>query len=153
MSSPTSSPMNAIVLRHAESTAEIAACFPVMRELRPHLRSAEELVERVSRQQSDAGYRLLAAWSGDTALALAGYRVQETLIRGRFIYVDDLVALATERGRGLGRQLLDAVTEEGYAQGCTALVLDTGLNNVLAHRFYYRYGMLAGALRFAKPMA
>lgn len=145
--------MTDITLRHAQTTVEIAACFPVMRELRPHLRSAEELVERVARQQQDAGYRLLAAWSGDTALALAGYRVQETLIRGRFIYVDDLVALKAERRRGLGRQLLDAVAETGRAQGCTALVLDTGLDNVLAHRFYYRYGMLAGALRFAKPLA
>jgi ribosomal protein S18 acetylase RimI-like enzyme len=144
--------MSTIVLRHADSAAEIAACFPVMRELRPHLRSAEELVERVARQQTDAGYRLLAAWSGDTACALAGYRVQETLIRGRFVYVDDLVALAADRRRGLGRQLLDGVAEDGRARGCTALVLDTGLDNVLGHRFYYRYGMLAGALRFAKPL-
>lgn len=139
-------------MRHAESPAEIAACFLVMRELRPHLRSAEELVARVSRQQRDAGYRLLAAWSGDTALALAGYRVQETLIRGRFIYVDDLVAVKAQRRGGLGRQLLDAVAQEGRAQGCAALVLDTGLDNVLAHRFYYRFGMLASALRFAMPL-
>jgi GNAT superfamily N-acetyltransferase len=144
--------MGSVALRHAESTAEIAACFPVMRELRPHLRSSEELVERVCRQQRDAGYRLLAAWSDDKALALAGYRPQETLIRGRFIYVDDLVALKAERRGGLGRRLLDAVAQEGRAQGCAALVLDTGLDNVLAHRFYYRCGMLASALRFAIPL-
>lgn len=145
--------MSTVALRHAESTAEIAACFPVMHELRPHLRSAEELVERVSRQQREAGYRLLAAWSGDAVLALAGYRMQETLIRGSFVYVDDLVVLERERRRGLGQQLLDAVAQEGHALGCATLVLDTGLNNVLAHRFYYRFGMLAAALRFAKPLA
>ena len=145
--------MSAVALRHAESAPEIAACFAVMRELRPHLRSAEELVERVSRQRREAGYRLLAAWSADRVLALAGYRLQETLIRGRFIYVDDLVSLASERGRGLGRQLLDAVSEEGRSQGCRDLVLDTGLDNVAAQRFYRRYGMLAGALRFARPLA
>ena len=61
--------MTDIALRHAEGTAQIAACFPVMRELRPHLRSAEELIERVSRQRQDAGYRILAAWSGDIANA------------------------------------------------------------------------------------
>jgi GNAT superfamily N-acetyltransferase len=145
--------MSTVALRHAQSTAEIAACFPAMHELRPHLRSAEELVERVTRQQREGGYRLLAAWSGDAVLALAGYRMQETLIRGRFIYVDDLVALEGERRRGLGQQLLEAVAQEGRALGCAALVLDTGLNNVLAHRFYYRCGMLAAALRFAKPLA
>jgi hypothetical protein len=44
------------------------------------------------------------------------------------------------------------VAQEGRAQGCAALVLDTGLDNVLAHRFYYRCGMLASALRFAIPL-
>ncbi|MEO8714577.1 MAG: GNAT family N-acetyltransferase, partial [Acetobacteraceae bacterium] len=99
-----------VVLRHAESEAEIAACFPVMHELRPHLVDAAELVERVRRQQADT-YRLLAAWRGQAAIGLAGYRVTENLIHGRFVYVDDLVVLESERRGGFGALLLDGVTE------------------------------------------
>jgi len=49
--------------RHAETETDIAACFRVMRELRPHLSGADELCVRV-RRQAQAGYRLLAAWRG-----------------------------------------------------------------------------------------
>jgi GNAT superfamily N-acetyltransferase len=152
-----------IVLRHAESDAEVAACFDTMRELRPHLASAHELVERVSRQRAD-GYRLLAAWQDDAGqqtgagqrtgavVALAGYRVQENLIHGRFLYVDDLVSRERARRAGLGRRLIAAVAAEARALGCGKVVLDTGLANTLAHRFYYRQGMLATALRFAMPL-
>jgi GNAT superfamily N-acetyltransferase len=143
--------MSDVMLRHAESEAAIAACFPTMRELRPHLASAEELVERVARQHAH-GYRLLAAWHGERAVAIAGYRLQENLIRGRFIYVDDLVALPSERRSGLGGQLLEEVARIGAGQHCRALVLDTALDNVLAHRFYYRSGMLAAALRFSRTL-
>ena len=69
-------------LRHAETDAELAACFPVMRELRPHLSDPASFVTRVHRQRA-AGYRLLAAWRGDEPVGLAGYRMQENLIRGR----------------------------------------------------------------------
>jgi ribosomal protein S18 acetylase RimI-like enzyme len=144
--------MSEIRLRHAESDREIAACFPVMALLRPHLSTAEELVTRVARQRA-AGYRILAAWSDDLPLALAGYRVEENLIHGRFIYVDDLVTAESERGSGLGAQLLAAVAEVGQREGCTRLVLDTALDNVLAHRFYYRQGLLARALRFSRAIA
>jgi hypothetical protein len=82
--------MSEIALRHAENDAEIAACFPVMAQLRPHLADAAELAARVRRQHG-VGYRLLAAWRDGTPVALAGYRVEENLIHGRFIYVDDLV--------------------------------------------------------------
>ena len=140
------------LLRHAEDDAEIAACFPVMRALRPHLADAAELVARVGRQRA-AGYRLLAAWRGDTPVALAGYRFEENLVHGRFVYVDDLVTAEGERGHGLGARLLDAVAAEGRQQGCDRLVLDTALDNVLAHRFYYRQGLLARALRFSRPFA
>ncbi len=134
-------------LRHAESDTEITACFPVMQQLRPHLSDAAELLERVRRQQA-FGYRLLAAWDGATPVGLAGWRVQDNLIRGRFCYVDDLVVTEAARRGGLGARLLDAVADEATALGLPRLVLDTGLDNLLGQRFYFRYGMLPAALRF-----
>ena len=144
--------MTEMVLGHAETAAEIAACFPVMAQLRPHLSDSEELVRRVIRQR-ESGYRLLAAWRGAVPAGLAGYRVEENLIYGRFVYVDDLVTAEGERGGGIGACLLDAVAAEGQRLGCAWLVLDTALDNVLAHRFYYRQGLLARGLRFRRAIA
>lgn len=134
--------------RHAETDAEIAACFPVMRLLRPHLENPEELCARV-RRQARGGYRILAAWSGEEAVGLAGYRPQENLVRGPFCYVDDLVVRDDQRRSGLGARLLRAVAEEAHALGLPHLALDTGLDNLLGQRFYFRFGMLPAALRFA----
>lgn len=143
--------MSEAVLRHAETAVEIAACYPVMALLRPHLVSADELVARVSRQR-ESGYRLLALWRDGSPVALAGYRFEENLIHGKFVYVDDLVTAADERGGGLGARLLDEVAANARDAGCGRLVLDTALDNVLAHRFYYRQGLLARALRFSRPV-
>ena len=143
--------MSEVVLRHADTDAEVAAAFGVMALLRPHLADADELVARVGRQR-DAGYRLLAAWRDGMPIALAGYRIEENLIHGRFVYVDDLVTAEGDRRSGIGARLLDAVAAEGRRAGCARLVLDTGLDNVLAHRFYYRQGLLARALRFSREI-
>jgi ribosomal protein S18 acetylase RimI-like enzyme len=144
--------MSGITLRHAESEGEVLACFPVMAQLRPHLADAAEFAARVARQRN-AGYRLLAAWRGETPVALAGYRVVETLVHGRFLYVDDLVTAERERRQRHGARLLDAVMEEGRRLGCRRLVLDTAIDNALGHRFYYRQGLLARALRFSREIA
>lgn len=135
-------------LRHAETEDEIAACFPVMRLLRPHLTGAEELLVRV-RRQTEAGYRILAAWRGDKAVGLAGYRPQENLVRGPFCYVDDLVVRDDLRRSELGARLLAAVAAEARGRGLPHLVLDTAIDNVFGQRFYFRFGMLPAALRFA----
>jgi GNAT superfamily N-acetyltransferase len=135
-------------IRHAETEAEVTACFPVMRLLRPHLTSPDELRSRY-RRQAQAGYRILAAWRGDEAVGLAGYRPQENLVRGPFCYVDDLVVRDDLRRSGLGARLLKAVATEASARGLPHLVLDTALDNFLGQRFYFRFGMLPAALRFA----
>ena len=100
-----------IEIRSAESPAELAACFPVMRALRPHVTDASELVGRIQTQAAQ-GYRLIAAWREQTVVGAAGYRMQENLIRGRFCYVDDLVVAESERRNGIGARLLDAVAAE-----------------------------------------
>jgi hypothetical protein len=96
--------MSDIVLRQAETDAEVAACFPVMAQLWPHLAGAEELVARVARQR-ETGYCILAAWCDGKPVALAGYRVHVNLIYGKFLYVDDLVTEADRRRSGLGARL------------------------------------------------
>jgi ribosomal protein S18 acetylase RimI-like enzyme len=138
-----------IAIRQAETDADVTACFPVMQALRPHLVSPRELLERV-RRQADQGYRLLAAWLDGSVIGAAGYRMQENLIRGRFCYVDDLVVAETHRRHKIGALLLDACAVEAQAAGIQRLTLDTGLDNLLGQRFYFRYGMLPASLRFAK---
>jgi ribosomal protein S18 acetylase RimI-like enzyme len=135
----------------AVGETDIAACFPLMRQLRPQLDSSAGFIARWRRQSAD-GYRLLALWRDGAPLALAGYRFQENLVHGRFLYVDDLVTEAAARGEGLGARLLAALKAEAKARDCARLVLDTALDNVLGHRFYYRQGLLAGALRFNVPL-
>ena len=148
------------ILRHADTDPDIVACFPVMRVLRPHIASPEELAERVRAQMLDR-YRILAAWNGTMVVGLAGYRFQSNLIRGLFCYVDDLVVAPDHRRFGLGARLLDAVATEARGAniateargvGVKSLVLDTAMDNALGQRFYFRYGMLPGAMRFVKRL-
>ena len=136
-------------LRHAESDAEIARCFPVMRILRPDLASAADFTAYV-RRQAPLGYRLLVAWRDDAPVALAGYRRQENLVHGPHLFVDDLVALEGERRRGHGARLLDEIFREAKALRYRKVVLGAALDNFLGHRFYFRHGMLATGFSFSR---
>jgi GNAT superfamily N-acetyltransferase len=134
-------------IRYVDTPEEVAHCYALMRQLRPHLASESEFVERWHRQAAD-GYRLLAIWQGAQPVALAGYRVQENLIHGRFFYVDDLVTDEAQRGGGCGHLLMDRLKDEARALNCSKLALDTALSNSLGQRFYFREGLLSRALRF-----
>ncbi len=125
----------------------VRRCYPVMVQLRPHLVSADEFVLRWRRQVAD-GYRLMALFDDYRPLALAGFRAQENLVYGRYLYVDDLVTDEALRGGGHGEQLMTHLKQEAQTLGCGKLVLDTPLSNSLGHRFYFRIGLLATSLRF-----
>lgn len=136
-----------MIIRHADTAAEILRCHPLMRQLRPRLESAEGFLEIYLRQAA-AGYRLLVCWSGETPVALAGYRISENLFHGQHIYIDDLVSDSEARSHGHGGALLGYLKSEARALGCAHLVLDTGINNLAAQRFYQKSGLAAEGLHF-----
>jgi len=136
-----------MIIRHADTAAEIARCHPLMRQLRPHLESASQFLE-IYRRQAVAGYRLLVRWSGETPVALAGYRLSENLIHGPHLYVDDLVSDSASRNSGHGGALLEFLKAEAKALGCDQLVLDTGIGNLNAQRFYQNVGLAAEGVHF-----
>lgn len=127
------------------------ASFTLMRELRPHLADASAFTAQIARQAGQ-GYRLLGAWQSEQLMGLAGYRLQENLLYGQFLYVDDLVVAAATRSQGLGAKLIDWLREEAERQHCAHLVLDTALGNALGQRFYFQQGLLSKGLHFCQPL-
>jgi GNAT superfamily N-acetyltransferase len=138
--------MDGLTLKIAGTDQEIDACFPVMTELRPHLKR-DSFVKTIREMERD-GYRLAFLADSERILAVAGYRVKRMLCCEPFLYVDDLVTTASERGRGHGARFLTWLVEEARREGCAQLHLDSGLQREDAHRFYRKNGMVVSGLHF-----
>ena len=134
----------------AVTDEEITACWPVMRELRPHIE--EEAFLPLVRRQREAGYRLAFVRDAVGVVAVAGFRIGENLAWGRFLYVDDLVTLAAHRSKGHGARLLFWLREYAMGEGCGQLHLDSGMQRLEAHRFYEREGMAKGGFHFFEAL-
>ena len=134
----------------AESDAAILACYPVMQSLR-ELADAASFLRRV-RSQQDSGYHLAALSDGAGPIAVAGFRLNETLAWGHHLYVDDLVTLPEARSKGCGTALLTWLAEFARSKGAHQLHLDSGIQREDAHRFYRREGLEVSSLHFNRTL-
>lgn len=130
-----------------ESDEEIQNCFNVMSQLRPHLKENEFI--GIIKQQSEAGYQLAAVFSANEVVALAGFRFNQTLAWGNFLYVDDLITEQNHRSMGCGKMLIDWLKEEAIEKQCDQLHLDSGVQRKEAHRFYEREGLVFSSHHYA----
>jgi GNAT superfamily N-acetyltransferase len=140
-----------IETKDIEQLSDVRVCHAVILQLRPHLSDVESFARQVIRQRDD-GYRLSAAWCDGRVVGLIGYRLQENLLYGRFVFVDDLVVDEAFRRHGVGAQLLSVARNYARNTDCQQFVLDTGLHMALAQRFYYRQGLLAHAMGFRETV-
>lgn len=134
----------------ATTDSEISACYPAMRELRPHIAEGQFL-SRIRAQES-TGYQLAFVQHPDDVVAVAGFRVGENLAWGRFLYVDDLVTLPAQRSKDFGSSLLSWLREFASKEGCLQLHLDSGAQRKDAHRFYEREGMSVTSFHFMRSI-
>lgn len=137
---------------HYQTPTELARCYALMRELRFKLTDEAAFVAQALRQQAQ-GYQLAGFEHNGKPVALAGYRLLENFIHGRFCYIDDLVTCANTRSQGLGAALLHGLAEQAREQGCGRIVLDTALSNQRAQQFYQRVGYHALGLHFYRDLA
>jgi len=145
--------MSVFPVRHAETDAEIENLYPVMRELRPHLKDAQDFLTRVRRQQEQSGYRLIFVADADVPVACAGFRLTEYLFSGKMLYVDDLICLESHRGEGYAEALMRWMEEQARAEGCAQFHLDSGTHRLRAHHFYFRLGLSITSFHFQKTLA
>lgn len=128
----------------------LAACYLVMRELRPHV-SLENFMALVHEAAQRDGYKLVVALDqNENMVGVVGYRLMYDLVHGKHIYVDDLVTSEAHRSKGIGALLLTYAEKEAQQLGCSGLRLCTGIDNDRGKTFYARNGWNLRAVVYKK---
>jgi GNAT superfamily N-acetyltransferase len=134
----------------AESEQEVSDCYPVMAELRPHLKR-EEFVSTVKRLAEIAGYRL-AYLTDDGIKAVAGFRISEWLASGKYLDIEDLVATSSARSKGYGGALFDWLVKHVEENDCDQVRPVSRVTRYDAHRFYLNQRMMIEAYYFSRQL-
>ena len=129
--------MSETSFRELTTDADLTAAFPLMSALRDRIQAGTFLAE-VRRQQIE-GYRLYGALEDGRLVSLAGVRRTHTLARGEHLFVDDLVTLADERGKGHGKALLAWLAARAAESGIRRIHLDS---RATAKGFYEKVGFV-----------
>ena len=141
-----------MIVKEALTDADIRRLYPVMSALRPHIKTADDFLARVRRQQAGSGWRLIYVEDADMPVAAAGFRMSEWLAWGKALYVDDLVCLESHRGKGFAEALMLWMENLARAEGCAQFHLDSGTHRLGAHRFYHRLKLAITSFHFQKTL-
>ncbi len=132
----------------ANTDDEIAECFSVMSELRPHL-SQESFVPLIRHLGVSTGLTLAYVRIASEIKAVAGYRISEWLAGGKYLEIEDLVSKETDRSKGHGSALFDWLVDLAITHRCRHLRLVSNVRRQDAHRFYLKKGMSIDAHYFS----
>lgn len=131
---------------------ELERCYPVMKELRPQL-SFDDYISIYNESHTADGYEIVAVEEKGQILAVMGYRFLSDYVRGKHVYVDDLVSTEKARSQGLGAELLKFAEKIAESNGCKSLRLCTGIENERGVKFYDRNGWTKRAFAYTKKLA
>ena len=137
--------------RNATTDEEIAGCFDVMSELRPHLERASFVA--TVREMEPEGFQLAYLEDDGTIVAVAGYRIAHNLFLGKHLYVDDLVTSQRVRSKGYGDTLYNWLKDRAVSAGCGYIHLDSAVHRGETHRFYFRQGLTISSFHFREKLS
>ncbi|WP_413289165.1 GNAT family N-acetyltransferase [Bdellovibrio sp. HCB337] len=134
-----------------QNREDLEKCFPLMKELRPHL-SEQDYLEIYRHAHAMDGYEIVALEYDGKLAALMGYRLIYDFVRGKHLYIDDLVSTDKMRSQGLGAELLKHAESIAQSLGCKTLRLCTGVENERGKKFYEKNKWTFRAYAFTKKI-
>jgi len=142
------------VILEANTDEEIKALFPVYRVLRPHIRSADELLEMAKIIKSEGPCHFLyikdtiEGESEPRVVSICTYRIQHCLFYYKQMYIFDLCTYPAAKKKGYAGALLDRAKEIAVKEKCNVSTLDSGYTRNDAHRLYMNKGFYTKAHHF-----
>jgi GNAT superfamily N-acetyltransferase len=139
-------------MRQAE-TGDIKALCGLMEALSGRAISPEQMRNRLEFVAESRVDSLFVCEADGRIVGLLGFRLRENLEEmSRYGEISAIVVEPDDRGRGIGRFMMDYAEKLAKEQGCKGTWLVSGFGREQpAHKFYKRLGYQINGRRFVKP--
>jgi len=98
-------------------------------------------IKNCERLLNDAGSYFLVAAREETPVGFINFTVRQTILhRSPSALIDELVVAEGYRGKGAGKQLVQAAIEKCRQLGCCEVEVSTEKTNLKASKFYMKCG-------------
>ena len=95
----------------------------------------------------------LCAEKGGVIVGFCSLAVKNNLWQqGKLGHIDEIVVEETFRGNGIGKELLNRISQTARTLGCKRIELDSAHHRKEAHEFYEKNGFENRALLFSKTL-
>lgn len=138
-----------MTIETVRTETDILKCRGAIQALRPLL--TDDIYTDAVRQTLADNRQIIFIEDGSPdAAAVAVFETGYNLFRGKYIYIDDLSTLPTQRGKGYAGMLLDWIAEYARNEGFNEIHLDSGVNAARtdAHRLYLNKRFQVSSLHF-----
>ncbi len=137
-----------LALRELNTIEEMLTTFPVLAFEYPSMTKAT--YEKMLHEMIPANYAQVGVFENDKCLGVSGYWINTKLWCGRYLELDNIVVLETERSRGIGKMLMNSLNEVAEKRECKMLALDSYTTNFKAHKLFYNLGFVPRGFHFIK---
>ncbi len=141
---------NAISIRIIDP-AEIFSIIPLMQKLGNFSVSEEILKERLQ-EMIGQNYECLAIFDAQKLIGICGLWFQTRHYAGRSLEMDHVIIDDAYRGHGIGKKLIDFVSNFAKNKGCNWVELNSYVHNFPSHKFFYNQGFVPKGYHFVKEL-
>jgi ribosomal protein S18 acetylase RimI-like enzyme len=137
--------MKDILIREA-TESDLPAIGKLLEDLTDAIDSSEGIdteiaLKNYERLLNDGGSHFLMAIRAGTPVGFINFTVRQTILhQGPSALIDELVVAEEYRGKGFGRQLVQAAIEKCRQLGCCEVEVSTEKTNLQARKFYKQCG-------------
>jgi GNAT superfamily N-acetyltransferase len=143
--------LNKISIRTAQSK-DIPVLVGLTAEL-GYPDSEEEIRRRFNIVSASPDHKIFIAESEEIVVGLMSFHALDILYgAGKIGRITALVVTESERGKGIGRLLVQKAEELALESNCKRLELTTSIHRTDAHKFYESLGFEATSKRFIKKI-
>jgi GNAT superfamily N-acetyltransferase len=137
--------MNDILIREA-TESDLPAVGKLLEDLTDAIDSTEGIdteiaLKNYERLLNDGGSNFLVAAREGTPVGFINFTVRQTILhQSPSALIDELVVAEEYRGKGVGRQLVQAAIDKCRQLGCCEVEVSTEKTNLKARNFYKQCG-------------